>query len=92
AGAITTITDLSAGADTIALSRAIFTKVGPVGPMAAGAFFIGAAAHDASDRIIYNSTTGALSYDSDGTGAQAARHFATLGRGLALSANDFAVV
>ena len=56
------------------------------------AYFIGAAAADASDRIVYNNATGALSYDADGNGAGAAVQFATLTAGLALTNNDFVVV
>jgi len=92
AGEFTTITDFAAGADKIALASAVFTQAGAVGPLAAAAFFIGAAAHDASDRIIYNAASGALLYDPDGTGAQAATQFAMLTPGLAVSANDFTIV
>ncbi|MBF9195062.1 calcium-binding protein [Microvirga terrestris] len=53
------------------------------------AFSIGAAATSSSHRIIYNSSTGALFYDADGTGASAQVQFAQLKAGLALSAANF---
>ena len=92
AGVVTTITDLAAGADEIALASSVFTQAGAVGPLAADAFFIGAAAHDANDRIIYNSASGALLYDPDGTGGQAATQFASVSQGLALTTGDFTIL
>ena len=56
------IKDYSVAVDTIDLKHPFFMNVGPVGVLAAGAFFTGAAAHDASDRIIYNPTNGVLIY------------------------------
>ena len=56
------------------------------------AFFKGSAAHDASDRIIYNSATGVLLFDADGSGAGAAVRFATLAKGLAMTSADFLVI
>jgi Ca2+-binding RTX toxin-like protein len=85
------ITDFSAMDDTIRLENAVFTALGG-GFLAANAFVVGAAALDASDRIIYNSATGALLYDSDGSGGGAAIQFAELATGLALTNLDFFVV
>ena len=62
---------------------------------AAAAFFKGSgatAAQDASDRIIYDTATGDLYYDSDGINGAAAIKFATLDNiPLNLSAGDFLV-
>src|SRR6185436_20081803 len=58
-------------------------------------FFSGAGAttaHDASDRFIYDTTTGQLIYDEDGTGGISARTVATLQGAPALAATDLEVV
>ena len=86
------ITDFSVPNDTIWLDEAVFTALSPTGILAASAFAIGTAAADASDRIIYNPTSGALLYDADGTGARAAVLFATLDPGLMLTNTDFHIV
>jgi len=51
-------------------------------------------AHDATDRIIYNTTTGNLYYDPDGTllGGIAATHFAACTGAPAITAADFFIV
>ena len=84
------ITDFNVVDDTIMLSNAIFGGIG-LGSVAGSQFVIGAAAQDAGDRIIYNDATGAVYYDSDGTGAAAAIQFAELSPGLALTNHDFFV-
>ena len=89
---VDTVTDMTAGVDLIRLDNAIFTQVGALGILNADAFHIGAAAADAEDRIVYNSATGALTYDSNGTAAGGATLFATLTTGLSLTNNDFEVV
>jgi serralysin len=76
--------------DTIALKKTVYTAVGST--LTAPEFHIGASAHDRSDRVIYNSATGNLSYDADGTGASIAVRFATLDKGLALSFADFVII
>jgi Ca2+-binding RTX toxin-like protein len=92
AGNIDTVTDFRVIDDTIRLDDAIFSAIGATGWLSAAAFFAGAAAHDADDRILYDSATGALLYDADGTGAAAAQQFATLAAGLALTNADIFVV
>ena len=86
------IKDFDVAQDTIRLENAIFTAVGVPGTLAAAAFHTGAAAHDPNDRIIYNSATGALIYDSNGNAAGGAVQFAKLTAGLALTNADFVVI
>ena len=88
---VDTITDFSVPNDTIRLEDAIFTAIGPLGTLAAAAFTIGTVATTAAHRIIYNSATGALIYDSNGSAAGGATQFATLATGLALTNADFVV-
>ena len=49
-------------------------------------------AHDATDRIIYNTTTGDLYYDADGQGGVDAILFAVLTTHPNLTASDFVIV
>ena len=86
---LTTVTDFTVGIDVIRLSLAIFAAAGPAGTLSANAYYAGSAAHDSDDRIIYNPLDGKLMYDADGAGGTAAKTFASLGPGLALSAGDF---
>ncbi|WP_198411751.1 calcium-binding protein [Microvirga flavescens] len=85
-----TIVDFTPGEDAIHLARSIFTKIDK-GVLGETAFFIGARAHDADDRIIYDDLTGALSYDPDGTGAAAAVKFAVLSKSLLLTHESFLI-
>lgn len=78
--------------DLIFLSRADFAGLGPIGALAAARFHIGAGAADASDRIIYDSGTGFLWYDRDGTGPLAKVKIAEMNAGLALDAGDFRII
>ena len=85
------ITDFSAVDDTIWLENAIFTGL-PGGSLASSAFYSGAAAHDASDRIVYDKASGALYFDADGTGDVAAMQFAQLTAGTAVTRADFSII
>jgi Ca2+-binding RTX toxin-like protein len=89
---VDTIVDFNVADDTILLDQDIFSSSLGLGNISAGELVIGPAALDANDRIIYDSATGALSYDSDGVGATAAIQFATLSTGLGLTYLDFVVV
>lgn len=97
-GALThdTITDFRhAQGDVIALKFFYFNGL-QTGSVDAAAFYCGAgaqAAHDADDRLIYDTTTGKLYYDADGVGGVDAVHFATLGTTShpLLAASDFTV-
>ena len=85
------ITDFSVNDDTIELDNNVFANLRE-GFLEQDAFYVGSAAHDNSDRIIYDATTGAVYYDADGTGNTAAEQFATLGTGLAVTHLDFFIV
>ena len=86
------VTDFNVAADTMWLDDALFAKAGAAGTLSAGAFWAGTAAHDASDRIIYDANTGHLSYDADGNGAGLAVQFATVAIGLSLTNADFLII
>jgi Ca2+-binding RTX toxin-like protein len=85
------ITDFNVADDTILLDDTVFTTLA-AGSLVADQFVIGTAAQDANDRIVYNSATGALFYDTDGVGAAAAVQFSELSAGLALTHLDFLVI
>jgi Ca2+-binding RTX toxin-like protein len=85
------IGDFLSGTDRIALDDAVFTGLTP-GALPAGAFAIGSQAGDADDRIVYNSATGELFFDADGSGAGAAMLFATLDGHPPLAASDIIVI
>ena len=88
---VDTIADYVVANDTVRLENAIFTGL-VAGTLNADAFHIGPAAADAEDRIVYNSATGALSYDSNGTGAGGMIQFAKVAPGLAMTNAEFFVV
>ena len=88
------IKDFNTDEDVIMLDSNIFAELGGDGPLALNAFHKSAAgvSQDANDRIIYDTDSGALFYDADGSGDIAAVQFAQLNAGLSLSADDFVIV
>jgi uncharacterized delta-60 repeat protein len=94
AGNVDTITDFTVGADKIRLTHSIFNAIAGIGALSAGQFTANASgtAQDANDRIIYETDTGKLFYDSNGSAAGGATQFATLSPGLGLSNANFFVI
>ncbi|MDP8918606.1 MAG: M10 family metallopeptidase C-terminal domain-containing protein [Pseudomonadota bacterium] len=93
-GNVDWIQDFSVVNDTILLDNLIFASLGDDGALALGGFHRSAAgvSHDTDDRIIYDTDSGALSYDADGTGQVAAIQFARLSKNLNVSAADFIII
>ena len=75
-----TILDFRGGPDSIQLESAIFKKLKATGALSVENFRASAdgTAADANDYILYNTTSGALYYDADGSGKKAAVQFATV--------------
>ena len=93
-GNVDGIKDFKVGDDTILLDSLIFASAGGDGALALGAFHRSKAgvAHDADDRIVYDTDSGALFYDADGAGQGAAVQFARLSKNLNVSAADFVII
>ena len=86
------ITDFSPVDDTLTLDSQIFTQLSTRGALPAEQFVNGSTALDANDFIIYNPTTGTVTYDSEGSGAGFGVQIALLGVKLSITAADFVVV
>jgi Ca2+-binding RTX toxin-like protein len=74
-----TVTDFVHGSDILQFSKVVFSAITS---WTASAFWSGAgvvAGHDLTDRIVYNTSTGNLYYDADGSGAGAAMLVALIG-------------
>lgn len=88
------ITDFAVGEDHLVFNNAIFSKIGKDGGLKDGAFVANdtGLAADRGDRIIYDTSTGEVFYDADGSKAGKAVLIATLDAGLALGAADILVI
>jgi Ca2+-binding RTX toxin-like protein len=93
-----TIWSFVSGEDRIWLDDAVMPALGASGNFSAGdqRFYAAAGAnggHDADDRIVYNTSTGDLFYDADGSGAGTAQLLATFpSSGTTLAASDIVVI
>ena len=76
------------------LENAIFTTIVGTGVLTVAQFVanVSGTAQDADDRIVYETDTGKLFFDSDGNAAGGATQFAQLAVGLALTNADFLIV
>lgn len=92
AGGVDTIADFStAQGDKIELLGSGFGALAG-GPLSVSAFVVGGAATTADQRVVYDSATGNLFWDADGSGAGAAVLIAKLTGAPALAAADFVIV
>ncbi|WP_428664107.1 beta strand repeat-containing protein [Reyranella sp.] len=92
AGQYDTIAGFNAQEDSMRLSSAVFHAFSPGTSVGNGAFELGSAATSALTRLLYNSASGALLYDSDGQGGAAAIQFASVtGLSGELSATNFRI-
>ncbi|MBL8406745.1 MAG: M10 family metallopeptidase C-terminal domain-containing protein [Candidatus Accumulibacter sp.] len=77
------LVDFESGTDHIQLSLLVFKGLGKTtGALGEAQFWAAADAvkgHDADDRVVYNTSTGSLYYDADGSGKGAAVEIAVLG-------------
>lgn len=92
-----TISDFTVGADCLDLSFTIFGGFASRGTIQSDQFWSSASAtgaHAAADRLIYNTTSGALYYDEDGAGGVDAIQIATLKLATksVLSDHDFMII
>src|ERR671918_237630 len=86
------IGDFASGSDKILLDGSVMSALGASGNFAAGDARFAAnstgTAQDASDRVVFNTTTKQIFYDADGNGSGAAVLIATLQSGATLVASD----
>lgn len=91
AGNVDRITDFSVVSDTVWLESDVFAGLG-AGTLSSDAFGIGSSAQSTLQRVVYDSQSGGLFYDADGSGNGASVQFASLSAGLALTNADFLIV
>ena len=91
---VDTITDFNVEQDNFMLSSLVFNNIW-LGDLQDKQFYAAAGAaegHDKSDRIIYDTDTGSLYYDADGSGSRDAVKFAVVSGAPDLTSDDFIIV
>jgi Ca2+-binding RTX toxin-like protein len=93
-GSVLVLSDFVSGEDVLQLSKSVFTSLTDEGTLSSALFCANStgSAQDDNDYILYNTSSGALLYDADGSGEGAAVQFASLSNKPEISANDFLVV
>jgi Ca2+-binding RTX toxin-like protein len=90
---VDTITDFVSGSDKIQLKNTIFGKLTTTGGLKEANFLlVGSRAQDANDFIVYDSVTGQLFYDANGSAAGGAVLFAELAPATSLTHTDFLII
>jgi Ca2+-binding RTX toxin-like protein len=92
-----TVANFSTQWDALQFDHNGFTAIGANGQFSAtdARFYAAAGAtggHDADDRLVYNTSTGQLYYDADGSGSGAAQLVTTFQGAPAVAANDIHVI
>lgn len=93
-GAHDTIVDFDPDGDRLLFDNRVFDKLGRDGKLSADAFIATASgkAQDREDRLIYETDTGNLFYDANGSGKGKSVLVAQLEAGLDIRASDFLVI
>lgn len=90
---VDTITDFTRSqGDKIRLGSDVMKSLGAAGNLVSAQFIKGTTANTADQRIVYDSGTGKLYYDADGSGTVASVQIALIGNKPTLDANDFIIV
>ncbi|MET0238385.1 MAG: family 16 glycosylhydrolase [Sphingobium sp.] len=89
---VDTVMDFQRGLDKVQLSAGVFKGVGASGLLNDGALQFGTQSTSAGAHMVYDQTTGALYYDSDGTGASPQSLVAYFANLTSLTAGDFMII
>ncbi|MDZ8054512.1 MAG: SdiA-regulated domain-containing protein [Aulosira sp. ZfuVER01] len=91
-GEFDTITDFVHGVDSIVVSKSEFGLSQLPGVLNSSLFWSGISANTSSNRFIYNSSTGNLFFDADGTGSTTQIQIAQLTNRAILTSSDITVI